>query len=649
MCGIVGYSGSFKPTLLSRMNRLIAHRGPDDAGEWVNTRAGVGLGNCRLSIIDLSSDGHQPMANSSGTVQVAYNGEIYNFQSLREDLFAGGHRFNSQTDTEVLLHLYEQHGLDMLSKLNGIFAFAIWDEAKNQLFLARDGLGVKPLYYSETSAGFLFSSELKALLACEQVSKEIDPVTLHHHMTYLWAPSPGTMLKSVRKLPPGNALLVRDGGITRQWSFYDLPYGGARLTGGEEEIAEGLRWHLERAVRRQMVSDVPIGAMFSGGLDSSAVVAMMKRAQPDIRPKCYTIGFSDDVDMDGAPQDLTYARKVADHLDLDLHPIIVGPDMISNLERMLYYLDEPQADPAPINSMLISRQARLDGIKVLLAGSGGDDLFSGYRRHLALKFEKSWAWLPTILRQGISGVANQARGANPAMRRLKRAFAYAGLPPEDRLISYFFWSSEAMRQGLYSDEIAHNLSGVDAADPLRATLENVARKEPNRLNKMLYLEGKHFLPDHNLNYMDRAGMAEGVEIRVPLLDLDLVDYAIRIPPSMKLKGRESKYIFKKAMEPMLPRDAIYRPKTGFGIPLRRWLHIELREMTDDVLSERSLNDRGLFNGRAVRELLDSDRKGRVDAAYIIFAILCMELWCRIFLDSPIEASAARNGGLASHF
>jgi len=648
MCGIAGFSGRFDPGLLSRMNKLIAHRGPDDSGEWFSSDAGIGLANRRLAIIDLSSDGHQPMANESGSIQLAFNGEIYNYRSLREELIASGHRFRSQTDTEVLIHLYEAHGLEMLSRLNGIFAFAIWDEAKNQLFVARDGVGVKPLYYSETSSGLIFASELKALLASDQVSREIDAISLHYHMTYLWAPSPSTMLKGVRKLPPGQALLIKQGQITRLWRHYDLPYGADTITGGEGEIAEGLRQHIEQAVKRQMVSDVPVGAMFSGGLDSSAVVAMMKRAEPGNRPKCYTIGFSDDVDMDGAPQDLTYARKVAEHLDVDLRPIIVGSDMIGQLDKMLYFLDEPQADPAPINSMIISRQARLDGTKVLLAGSGGDDLFSGYRRHLALKYEKAWGWLPAVLRQGISNTARKARGSSPTMRRLKRAFAYAGQPPEERLVSYFFWSTDAIRQAIYSDEIADQLSGIDAAEPLMASLRNVTKKEPDRLNQMLYLEGKHFLADHNLNYMDKAGMAEGVEIRVPLLDLDLIDYAVRIPSSMKLKGRESKYILKKAMEPILPREAIYRPKTGFGMPLRRWLHTELRDLTDDVLSEQSLNSRGLFNGKAVRLLMEQDRQGKVDAAYIIFAVLCMELWCRIFLDAPIEASAIKYGGLTPH-
>ena len=527
----------------------------------------------------------------------------------------------------------------MLTRLNGIFAIALWDATQQRLLIARDGVGVKPLYYSETSSGFIFASELKALLLCPQVSKEIDPVAIHHHLAYLWAPAPRTMLKGILKLPPGHALLVQRGQVIRKWAYYDLPYNGNQLPGSEHEIVTELEVRLQEAVRRQMVSDVPIGAMFSGGLDSSTVVAMMRRADPGQRPRCYTIGFDDEADIDGNPQDLPYAKLVADHLDVDLHVIKVGPDMIGHLGRLLYHLDEPQADPAPINSMLIAEQARRDGVKVLLSGTGGDDIFSGYRRHLALKLERVWSWLPQAIRSGAASWANQGAGNGVLRRRFRRALAYADLPTEDRMISYFFWTGEQVRRNLYSPDLLDALNGVDTAEPLRTSLQRIP-DEGDRLNRMLYLEGKHFLPDHNLNYLDKTGMAAGVEIRVPLLDIELIDFVVRIPSNLKLRGTRSKYILKKVMEPYLPHEAIHRPKTGFGAPLRRWLRHELREMVADVLSESSLKRRGLFQPQAVHDLLAWDQQGKIDAAYTIFSLVCIELWYRIFIDRSAEAMAS---------
>jgi asparagine synthase (glutamine-hydrolysing) len=595
-----------------------------------------------LAIHDLSTAGHMPMSNEDGRIWITYNGEIYNFLDVRRELLAKGHTFRSKTDTEVIIHLYEEEGLGMLSRLNGIFAFALWDAKEQRLFLARDGVGVKPLYYAETSSGFLFASELKALLLCPEVSRELDLLTIHHHLAYLWAPAPRTMLKGVRKLPPGRAMLVKEGRVRQEWAHYDLPYDNQRLPGDEEEIIEELRARLEEAVYRQMVSDVPIGAMLSGGLDSSTVVAMMKRARPDYRPRCYSIGFENDMkDMEGSAPDLPYARRVADHLNVDLCPIVVGADMIDHLERLLYHLDEPQADPAPINALLIAEQARRDGIKVLLSGTGGDDLLSGYRRHWALLMERFWGWLPLVLRQGLAGWATHGGGTGVWIRRLRRALAYADLPPEDRMLSYFYWTGEQVRRSLYSPDLSLALNGIDTAEPLRSTLRNIPQ-EGDRLNRILYLEGKHFLADHNLNYLDKAAMTAGVEVRVPLLDLELLPFIVRIPPGFKRRGSQGKYILRKAMEPYLPRDVIYRQKTGFGAPLRRWLRHELREMVEEMLSEKALKERGLFRPQAVHALMVQDRQGKVDAAYTIFALLCIEIWCRIFVDRPVEAISRAN-------
>lgn len=665
MCGIAGFSGAFSAELLTAMTQAVAHRGPDGFGHRLldGPSGRVGLGHRRLSIIDLSPDGAQPMtvecdrcgvnharATPAEATWLTFNGEIYNFPALRSELLAKGHSFHSRTDSEVLLHLYAEHGTDMLTRLNGIFAFGIYDGRRRgqigglrpgDLLLARDGLGVKPLYYAPTPEGLLFGSEIKSLLQSSSVTRELDEVALDHHLAYLWSPAPRTLLKNVRKIEPGAAMIVRGGGIVREWTHYDIPYGREPFDANEADLAHELRERLQEAVDRQMISDVPVGAFLSGGLDSSAVVAMIRKARPDYRPRCFSIGFAGEEAEEGAPADLPYARRVADHLGVDLCEIIVEPSAIDNLERMLWHLDEPQADPAPINALLIAERARAEGIPVLLSGAGGDDIFSGYRRHHALRLERMWGWLPHFARAALAAPARWLswEGALPSvmkwhpMRRLARAFVYADVSADERLISYFWWAGEEMRKQLYGRDLANRLEGVDAAEPLINSLKRIPR-ERDPLNRMLYLEARHFLADHNLNYTDKMGMASGIEVRVPLLDPDLVDFATRVPTSMKQRGSIGKAIFKRAMEPDLPHDVIYRPKTGFGAPLRRWLKMELRDRVEDTLSASTLRHRGLFDPVGVRRLIEQDRQGRVDGGYTIFALMCIELWCRMFVDAP---------------
>jgi asparagine synthase (glutamine-hydrolysing) len=657
MCGIVGFQGDFPKELLGRMNSAVAHRGPDGEGTALIPAEGersTGLGHRRLAIIDLSTAGRQPMtvaADPGGSMQagltLVFNGEIYNYRELRAELLAGGHVFRSATDSEVLLHLYERDGLAMLAKLNGIFAFAIHDDRpagrpvdveRGTLFLARDHLGVKPLYFSETTPGFLFASEMKALLCERELSREVDAVALHLMLAYLWTPAPRTMLATVRKLEPGHALLVHGGRVRRKWSYYDVPYDGLTDHVGFDLAAKSLAVHLETAVTRQLVADVPVGAYLSGGLDSSAVVAMMRRAEPGKRITCFTIGFAEHADFEGNPADLPYARRVARHLDVDLEEIVMEPSAIGRLDELIHLLDEPQADPAPINALLIAERARAMGIPVLLSGAGGDDIFSGYRRHWALSFERRWAWLPRSIRRGVQSIAAAAasgRGqgqSHALLRRLAKMYAYAGEDADRRMVSYFWWSTEQVRRALYTPEFAQRVSTIDTAAPLLESLRRIPM-EHDPLQRMLYLETKHFLADHNLNYTDRAGMAAGVEVRVPLLDIDLVRFATRVPAQYKQRGRVGKAIFKRAMEPYLPRDVIYRAKTGFGAPLRRWLRRELRGTVDEALDPSVLHRRGFFDPVAVRRLVDMDRAGAVDGSYTIFALMCFELWCRRFIDS----------------
>jgi asparagine synthase (glutamine-hydrolysing) len=535
----------------------------------------------------------------------------------------------------------------MLKRLNGIFAFAIYDGRQSDLnnsmqrgdlFLARDGVGVKPFYYSEAASGFLFSSEIKSLLASEEISTQIDLTAIHHYLAYLWCPGQQTALEKVKKLQPGEALIVRNGKIAKRWFYYDFPYSGKINTASEKQIANDLDNHLTTAVKRQLVADVPVGAFLSGGLDSSAIVAMMKKLNPEQNITAYCIAFKQGMESEGNTDDLPYARTVAKHLGIDLNVLEVEADIIKHLEKMLYHLDEPQADPAPIHVHLISEAARRDGIKVLLSGAGGDDIFSGYRRHQALQIEPLLKLLPAPLRKSVSRYARHVLEGkttsmqNPRLRRIAKLFAHTDLPQDQRIASHFMWSTENLRRNLYTADMSAHMHSTDTLSPLLATLERI-EAEKNPLNRMLYLEGKHFLADHNLNYTDKLSMASGIEVRVPLLDPDLIEFAASIPAKMKQKGNVGKSIFKKSMEPYLPKSVIYRPKSGFGAPIRRWLHNELKEFVHDTLSESALKRRGIFDSSAVSKLIQWDKEGRVDGSYTIFSILCIELWAKIFVDN----------------
>lgn len=632
MCGIAGFMGDLSRDLLAAMNDSLAHRGPDDSGSWYDAAARVGLTHRRLSIIDLSPRGHQPMLDSTGSVVIVFNGEIFNHRELRRGLESDGYAFRSDSDTEVILNLYLKYGDGVLSRLNGMFAFAIWDARDQSLLIARDGIGVKPLYFSETSAGFVFASELKALLHCPSVLRQLDHRAIHHYMTYLWCPAPRTMIEGVNKLEPGAALRVRSGRIVRRWTFYELPFDQAVTQMPVEEAAASVREQVQLAVDRQMMADVPVGALLSGGLDSSSVVACATRGDAGQRLQCFTIGFKDKAfAAEGSGDDLPYARRVAEHLGVDLHTIYAGPEMAEELQRMIYYLDEPQADFAAINTYFICRLARENGIKVLLSGAGGDDIFSGYRRHRALQFERRWSWMPRFARRTLKVASSRLPSSSSTTRRISKAFSYADLDGDQRLASYFHWIEPELLAPLYSAELSHSLTNVPFSEPLIESLRNVPRGA-HELNRMLYLDCRHFLADHNLNYFDKMGMATGVEVRVPLLDPDLVALAARLPVDYKQRRGHGKWIFKVAMEPLLPRDVIYRSKAGFGVPLRHWLRGELRPMVEDTLSAESLDRRGLFDGHGVQRLLALDRAGSVDAAYTILSMMCIELWCRMFLD-----------------
>lgn len=575
------------------------------------------------------------MSSGDGRAAIVFNGEIYNFRELRYALEAKGTHFRSHSDTEVVLAQYLRDGPSMLERLNGVFTLAIHDRASGDLLIARDALGVKPLYYCESNGGFVFASEIKALLALVPPGG-LDHEALHRYLTYQWCPGEGTPLRNVRKMLPGEAMVVNAGKIKRRWLWYRLPVcRGVRPDLDETASVPGVSSALGVAVRRQMVADVPLGAFLSGGLDSSAVVAFAREQNPHLR--CFTIENVDGRDA-GETDDLPYARRVASHLGVPLDVVTVNSsDMASDLERMVHMLDEPLADPAPLNVLYISQLARRNGIKVLLSGAGGDDLFSGYRRHAALRYEALWSGLPQGLRKLLARGATALDQRSGLGRRLGRLFAHAGDDHEARLLGYFAWAPDAHLRKLYTPGFTAELSASRADEPMREFLATIPAGA-SRLERMLALEQRFFLADHNLIYTDKMSMAAGVEVRVPFLDLDLVEFAARIPDRFKQRGRTGKWVLKKAMEPLLPHDVIYRPKTGFGAPLRRWLRHELRELVHDTLSVESLRRRGLFDPLAVQRMIEDNASGRRDAAYTILALMCIEIWCRRFLDGSASVA-----------
>lgn len=644
MCGISG-SVNWKASYQQRICSVLRRRGPDDAGIWSDDADRASLSHVRLSIIDTSSAGHQPMHSHNGRVVMVYNGEIYNFRELRAELEAAGETFTGHSDSEVLLALFARDGGRCFGRLNGIFAAAFWERDTETLTLVRDPLGVKPLYVAEAEGSFAFASEMKALLRCGLVEPRLNPRAVLAHLGYLWSPGSATVVKGIRKVLPGHVLRVREGRVVSDNSYRDIAFHQLPVPCGDEDAALQVAAAVKNAVGRQMVSDVPLGAFLSGGLDSSAVVAFGQQHLQQQggaaagRLQCFSIEVKDGAaGADGFADDLPYARRVAQHLGVDLHVVQVGDEMMKRLPEMVYLLDEPTPDPAALNTLFISELARSQGIKVLLSGAGGDDIFTGYRRHFALMQERWWAGIPQPLRQGLSALAGMLPVSTPLGRRIGKAFQYAGQDAEHRLASYFLWLDPAQALRLLTPEFRAGLDEECLYAPLLQTLSQLP-PDVEPLNRMLYLECKHFLADHNLNYTDKMGMSAGVEVRVPLLDLDLVQFAGSLPVAMKQRGAVGKWIFKKAMEPYLPHDVIYRPKTGFGVPLRRWLQGILKPLVDDVLSEHSLKSRGIFDPGAVKQLVQADRASRVDASYTILGMVCLELWCRQYIDGAYALDA----------
>jgi asparagine synthase (glutamine-hydrolysing) len=631
MCGICGIVGDARREHVEAMVARIAHRGPDNTGVWVDPAGGAALGHLRLSIIDLSPAGNQPMADTSGRYWLTFNGEVYNFAEIRDELRAHGHEFVSQCDSEVIVNAYREWGPDCVSRFVGMFAFAIWDRERRELFAVRDRLGIKPFYWTMLGGSFAFASEIKAFLDLEGFEAALDPEALHHYLTFLWVPDPKTAFRGVWKLPPGHQLFFREGDLEpRVEEYWDVRFDVDRAT-GEEEWRERLLEGLGRAVDRRLIADVPLGAFLSGGVDSSIIVALMTERM-ERAVQTYTIGFRDeDLAYDIQEDDVAYARKVAALFGTDASERILQPDVMDLLPKLVYQMDEPVADPAIVTSYLICREAR-ETLTVLLSGMGGDELFAGYPRHKAMRLAAYYNAIPAgITRPVVDRLPASRPGPfNAPLRNLKKMARSAAMPWSDRYLGFGTYFTDAEKERLYSGEARERAAGFDAYSEHRRHLARVAAEHP--LNQLLYLDLKTFLPCLNLTYTDKTSMAVALEARVPFLDHEFVALAGRMPPELKLKGLRGKYILKRAAERYLPREIVWRKKAGFRAPVRAWLANELKPMVEDLLSEERVRRRGLFDYAEIRRIIDDNLSGREDNSLKVYQLLTLELWHEAFVD-----------------
>ena len=634
MCGIAGFLGPWPRALAAAMTDALAHRGPDGAGVFHDAAAEIALGHRRLSIIDLSESGAQPMQLAGGRYTITYNGEIYNYRELRAELAAGGVTFRSTSDTEVLLALYARHGAKCVERLNGIFAFAVWDAERRSLFLARDHLGVKPLYYAALPQGFLFASELKALTLCPDVPRAIDPAAVADHVGFLWTAGEATMLKAVRKLRPGCTLTVDRSGV-RMERFYRVPVASQEVRADAAALAA----RIDAVVKDQMVADVEVGALLSGGVDSSAIVAAMCRATDPGRITTFCAAVPKvSTAADNFGDDQHFARMVAQRLGVKLIEVPTDADLIGALGDMIWQLDEPTADFAALQTYLLAKEARKNGIKVLLSGVGGDDLFTGYGRHTAGLIYAKLARVPG-LRRFAASLLRPLPPTSLVGRRLQRIGELLALPEDRMLAEAMSYSAvpAARRRAVLAPELRATVAADGIPAPLRESLDRTRGRHP--VERFLDLELNGFMPDHNLNYTDKMAMQAGVEVRVPLVDHRLVDYAMRIPIDAKIDLRQTKKILRQSQADRLPPEILTRPKQGFGVPLRAWLSGPAREMLEALTAPEVIAARGLFDAAAVADLKRDFYARRVDSAFTLFPLMAIELWCRALDRAPVFASS----------
>jgi len=610
------------PGLVKAMADTIHHRGPDDEGYYFS--GPVGLGFRRLSIIDLKS-GHQPVSNEDGTVQIIFNGEIYNYQELRAFLLSRGHIFKTQTDTEVIVHLYEELGPECLQKLRGMFAFVIWNDSTKTLFLARDRVGIKPLYYSLTETALVFASEIKAILADPSIHREIAPDMIDRFLTFLYVPGEETLLKGIRKLAPGHYLLIKDGkAVIKQ--YWDLRFAEPAQSRSLKEAESDLMGLLSESVRLHMIADVPVGILLSGGVDSTGVLSFAVNGT-DKEISSFTVGFSGGQVADERP----FAKLAADKFGTKHHEMtITAGDFAAFLPKYVWHMEEPVCEPPAIAMYYVSQLARKH-VKVLLSGEGGDEAFAGYSNY------RNLVWLERVKRglAPLNGALARGLSFADSVFHMPRVAKYLPLM-NDRFPDYYYSRTSNPHRftgnGLgkvYSADFAGGIDREHSLEPLRALQEHV--RGQNTLDAMLYIDTKTWLPDELLIKADKMTMANSVELRVPLLDHKVLEFAASLPPSFKLNGFTPKYILKKTLSKQIPKEIRNRKKAGFPVPYESWLRKDLKDMVWSVLTDRRTVERGYFSKDAVEALLKADSNGS-NYSKEIFSLLSFELWQRTFLE-----------------
>ncbi len=623
MCGLAGYVGQGSQEILKRMTTSISYRGPDDEGFYYNNK--VGLGHRRLSIIDLAGGG-QPISNEKGKIQVIFNGEIYNYQELKQELADNGHQFKTNSDTEVIVHSYEKWGDDCFKRFNGMFAIALWDEDQEKLILARDRLGKKPLYYTLRNNVFVFASELKAITLHPAVKKELDFNSLNKYLTYEYVPAPWTIFKNIFKLEPGHYLVysLKDKNYQIE-KFWDISFKPNSQYTNETGCLEGLENHLNQAVKCRLMADVPLGILLSGGIDSSTV-AYYAQKNSIKKIRTFFISFTDKT-----YDESQYSEQVAKFLGTEHYSQVLKPEQALELIPEIYrLLDEPMADPSLIPTYLLSKITRQQ-VTVALGGDGGDELFAGYDPQIAHKIVKYYEFLPEFLRRSINKTLIQAVSllkvsySNLSFDfRLKKLLAGLDYPVHLRHQVWLGAFPPTARENLFTAEAKNNFE----ANRLFEDLEKHWARFPEESteNKLLYLDFKQYLQDDILTKVDRASMYNSLEVRAPFLDYQLVDFVCSLPFEYKFRNWERKYLLKKLMVDKLPKEVIYRKKKGFGIPLAKWINKELKEATLELLNKSSIERQGIFDHVYIQGLLDEHFNGRRDNKKLLWALMVFQMW-----------------------
>ncbi len=633
ICGIIDFGGKpIQEDIIRQMCQTMIHRGPDDEGIYINHQSAVtsqqlkpsvGLGHRRLSIIDLSSAGHQPMCNEDRNVWIVLNGEIYNYEELSEDLRARGHKFKSNTDTEVVIHLYEEYGEDCVKQLRGMFAFAIWDEKKQTLIIARDRPGKKPLLYYHKDNLFCFASEFSSLLASGLIDEEINPKAIHYYLTFGYIPSPMTIYKDVYKLSPAHLLILRNGQVDIK-QYWSLDYT-RKIEISEEDAANEVLRLLKEAVKIRLHSDVPLGAFLSGGIDSSTVVALMSQLT-DKKVKTFSIGF-DERDYN----ELKFAKKVASAFDTEHHEFVVRPKALELLPLLVEHYGEPYADSSAIPTYYVSRQTK-QHVTVALNGDGGDEVFAGYERYQAVLLSEMYQKIPAILRnplfQTIGNLIPDSSGQKDRLKRIKRFIEGAHLPLSKRYLQWIGIFTEKARNDMYTDEF---LRKVSDSDPLRIISKTLNSSNGlSILDRLLHADTMTYLPDDLLVKVDITSMANSLECRSPFLDHYLMEFAASLPAEYKLRRFIKKYILKKAVENIIPKDNIYRRKMGFAVPVGRWFRGELKGLLQETLLSRDSLKRGFIKPDKIKNLVYQHISGQRNWGYQLWTLLMLELWHQRF-------------------